>query len=41
MDMKQRALHKAQQLFNLDLKTNQDGLAEALLIAEYGRRIKL
>jgi hypothetical protein len=40
-DMKLRSIHAAEQLFKLTFKKNQDGVAEALLLAEYGRRHKL
>lgn len=40
-DMKLRSIHAAEKLFNLKFKSTQDGIAESLLIAEYGRRHKL
>jgi len=40
-DMKLRSIHEAEKLFKKTFKKNEDGLAEALLLAEYGRRHKL
>lgn len=40
-DMKLRSIHEAEKLFNRTFKKNEDGMAEALLLAEYGRRQKL
>jgi len=40
-DMKLRSIHAAEKVFNRTFKKNEDGMAEALLIAEYGRRQKL
>ena len=40
-DMKLRSVMMAEKLFNRKFKSNEDGLAEALLLAEYGRRHKL
>jgi len=40
-DMKLRSVQMAEKLFNMKFKTTEDGLAEALLLAEYGRRCKL
>ncbi len=40
-DMKLRTLKMAEHLFKKSLKTTEDGLAEALLLAEYGRRHRL
>jgi hypothetical protein len=40
-DMKLRSIHAAEQIFKLSFKSTQDGPAEALLLAEYGRRHKL
>lgn len=40
-DMKQRSIHEAEKLFKMTFNKNNDGLAEALLLAEYGRRQKL
>ncbi|MFO7659928.1 MAG: hypothetical protein R6V77_03355 [Candidatus Cloacimonadaceae bacterium] len=37
-DMKLRSVQMAEKLFNLKFKSTEDGLAEALLLAEYGRR---
>ncbi len=40
-DMKLRSIHEAEKLFKRIFKKNEDGMAEALLLAEYGRRQKL
>lgn len=40
-DMKMRSIHEAEKLFKMTFNKNNDGLAEALLLAEYGRRQKL
>lgn len=40
-NMKLRSIQAAEHVFKLTFKKNQDGLAEALLLAEYGRRHKL
>lgn len=40
-DMKLRSINAAEKIFNITFKKNEDGIAEALLLAEYGRRNKL
>ncbi len=40
-NMKLRSVKTAEQIFGIRIKTTEDGIAEALLIAEYGRRNKL
>ena len=40
-DMKLRSIKAAEKQFRINLKKNEDGLAEALLLAEYGRKHKL
>jgi hypothetical protein len=37
-NMKLRSVILAEKIFNRTIKSNEDGLAEALLVAEYGRR---
>jgi hypothetical protein len=39
--MKLRSVHVAEHLFHKEFKSTEDGLAEALLLAEYGRRNRL
>jgi hypothetical protein len=39
--MKLRSIHTAEHIFNLKFKATEDGVAEALLLAEYGRRHNL
>ncbi len=40
-DMKLRSIQVADKLFSMKFKSTEDGLAEALLLAEYGRRHQL
>lgn len=40
-EMKLRSVQMAEHLFHREFKSTEDGLAEALLLAEYGRRNKL